>query len=92
MMIQGRNVAWAKGDLNLKALDNPELAQHLKVTFSYTAPQIQNEIISMRGSRIQRAIIEDVKKSGFYGLICDETTDISHQEQPSLCRRYIDEQ
>ena len=73
-------------DLNLRALDNPEIAQHLKETFSYAASQIQNEINCLCGSRIQRAIIEDVRKSGFYGFICDETsvtTDISRQEQLS---------
>ena len=77
--------------LNLRALDNPDLALHLKGTFTYTSPKIQNEIIALCGRRIQRGIVEEVRKSGCYGLICDETTDISRQEQLSICLRYVDE-
>ncbi|KAJ8878653.1 hypothetical protein PR048_019236 [Dryococelus australis] len=57
----------------------------------HTSPRIQNEIIDCFGQLIQKKIVKRVKKSCFYTVLADETTDISQVEQFSLCVRYIDD-
>jgi len=34
--------------------------------------------------------VEDVTKAKYFVVLCDETTDSSHQEQLCLCIRFID--
>jgi hypothetical protein len=58
----------------------------------YTSSVIQNEIIGIFGSQIQSKIVSNVRKSVFYSVLADETTDISQIEQFSLCVRYVDEE
>jgi hypothetical protein len=36
------------------------------------------------------AIIADIKQAQYFSVICDETTDVSHQEQLCLCVRFVD--
>lgn len=57
----------------------------------YTSPLIQNEIIELIGSNIQNIIIDKVKKSTFYTVLADETSDVQEVEQFSLCVRYFDQ-
>ncbi|KAF2888183.1 hypothetical protein ILUMI_17990, partial [Ignelater luminosus] len=70
-----------------------DLSEHLatsKKNALYTSPQIQNEIINICGEIIQHKIIEEVKKAHLFSILGDETTDIAHVEQVSLCLRYVD--
>ncbi|KAJ8876829.1 hypothetical protein PR048_021276 [Dryococelus australis] len=57
----------------------------------YTSPRIQKEIIDCFGQLVQKKIAERVKKSCFYTVLGDETSDISQVEQFSLCVRYVDD-
>lgn len=57
----------------------------------YTSSFIQNELISVFGHLIQSQIVTNVRKSIFYSVLADETTDISQVEQFSLCVRYVDD-
>lgn len=52
---------------------------------------IQNKLISVFGHLIQGQIVTNVRKSIFYSVLADETTDISQVEQFSLCVRYVDD-
>lgn len=54
------------------------------------SPTIQNEIIEAIRLVIQNKIVERVKTSKFYSILCDETTDVSTVEQLNLCVRYVD--
>lgn len=54
---------------------------------SYISPQIQNEII---GEHIQQKVVQQIKESGFFSLLADETTDITGAEQLTVCIRYFD--
>jgi len=54
------------------------------------SPTIQNEIIEAIRLVIQNKIVERVKTSKFYSILCDETTDVSTVEQLTLCVRYVD--
>ena len=75
--------------LNWKAEELPELQNHLKKTFTYTSPESQNEIIDLLGSNISAKLISQVNQNNVWSLIADETSDISHQEQFSLCYRTV---
>ena len=39
---------------------------------------------------VSDAIIESVKKSQYFSVMCDETTDTSHHEQLCLCVRFVE--
>lgn len=56
----------------------------------YVSPVVQNELINLIGDQIQTSILDRVKKSVFFTILADETTDISRVEQFSFCVRYID--
>ncbi|GBO42185.1 repressor of the inhibitor of the protein kinase, partial [Araneus ventricosus] len=58
----------------------------------YTSSFIQNELINTFGHLIQSQIVTNVRKSIFYSVLADETTDISQIEQFSLCVRYVEDQ
>ena len=77
--------------MNDKANDIPELQQHLKKSFTYTSPDIQNEIIDIISSNICDALQRNVQTNKVWSLIADETSDILHQEQFSLCFRTVSE-
>lgn len=72
------------------------LKQHLATAgknATYISKTTQNELIRLCGDviidRIRR-IVEDVTKAKYFAVLCDETTDSSHQEQLCLCIRFID--
>ena len=46
---------------------------------------IQNELLQIIADLIRERITNDVRTSGWYGIILDETSDISRTEQVSLC-------
>ncbi|GBL81624.1 repressor of the inhibitor of the protein kinase [Araneus ventricosus] len=56
----------------------------------YTSSFIQNEIINTFGHLIQSQVVRNVRKSIFYFVLADETTDISQIEQFSLCVQYVE--
>ncbi|GBO21990.1 repressor of the inhibitor of the protein kinase [Araneus ventricosus] len=58
----------------------------------HTSSFIQNEIINTIGHLIKSQIVRNVRKSIFYSVLADETTDISQIEQFSLCVRYVEDQ
>ncbi|GBO05324.1 hypothetical protein AVEN_138116-1 [Araneus ventricosus] len=58
----------------------------------YTSSFIQNELINTFGYLIQSQIVRNVRKSIFYSVLADETTDISQIEQFSFCVRYVEDQ
>lgn len=54
------------------------------------SPSIQNEIVETIGDIIKKKIVDRVKASKYYSILCDETTDISTKEQMTICVRYVD--
>lgn len=70
-----------------------DLKYHLEnagETCTMISKTIQNEIIESIGEVVRKDILDDVKNSKFYSILCDETTDISTKEQMSMCLRYVD--
>jgi len=70
-------------------LKNHLLTAHSKAT--YISHTIQYQLIKCCKEEILTIILKDVKKSQYYSIIFDETTDIAHISQMSLILRYIDE-
>lgn len=67
------------------------LCQHLKSPGPhYLSPKIQNELIYCCEIEIREKIVNDCKLAGFYSVCADETTDVSVQEQLSVCIRFVD--
>ncbi|XP_075063917.1 52 kDa repressor of the inhibitor of the protein kinase-like [Mixophyes fleayi] len=68
------------------------LANHLENTHSnaaYISENTQNQLTECCAEEIRRVILERVKESKYYCVIFDETTDISHSSQLSLCLSYV---
>ena len=70
---------------------SPELSSHLSTARNacYLSPKIQNEFISINGDLIRKAIVEECNASLLWSLMLDETTDVSREEQVSVCVRYV---
>lgn len=75
---------------------DPVLKDHLekskegaKGRATYLSPLIQNEFIAMLGNSVREKLVGDVKESKYYGVMCDSTPDVSHQDQHSLVVRYV---
>jgi hypothetical protein len=67
--------------LKTRAEDVPELNQWIEDR-RYISPDIVNELIEMMGNAILRSILQDIKGNlGLFGLIADESRDISNKEQ-----------
>lgn len=67
------------------------MKEHLESDFryKYISPKIQNEIISISGDIILKEIVKLVNKAECFSIFADETTDVSLNEQLTLCVRYI---
>lgn len=55
----------------------------------YVSLIVQSDVIHLLGEQIQTAILERIKKSTFFTILANETTDISRVEQFSICIRYF---
>ena len=55
----------------------------------YISPRMQNEIISICNDLILKQLVDSINRSRFFSVLADETTDISCQEQLTLCARYV---
>ena len=65
----------------------PSLKAWMERRDNYTDGKIQNEILEIMAHSVQRCLVDEIKKSRFFGVICDGTTDVSGKEQLSLCIR-----
>lgn len=100
--VEDRKQIWEVSDINrgnflemlrFRCKDLPwlkmKLQTHHKQHIQWTSPKIQNELIEIVSSLVLQRITRDVKSSGNYSVIVDETSDISRSEQVSLCLRYV---
>ena len=56
----------------------------------YTSKTTQNELIFECGEYIKERIIYEIKKSKYFSVLADETTDIPNTKQVDLAIRYVD--
>lgn len=73
-----KDTAWLKDKLD----------SQLKKHAQWTSPVIQNELLQIIADLIRERITNDVRASGWYGVMLDETSDIRRTEQVSLCRSF----
>ena len=69
------------------------LKQHLATAgrnATYLSKTSQNELIRLCGDVVSERIVQDLRKAKYYTVLCDETTDTSHQEQLCVCLRFVD--
>lgn len=55
----------------------------------YTHHSIQNALLDIMASLVMKDIRDEVNQSLFFGIICDESKDLSKKEQISVVLRYI---
>ena len=73
------------------AVDNAELRPWLKKKNNlYTAPSVQNELLSLMRKAVQLELASLIKAAGPFSLMMDETRDINNKEQLVLCLRWTD--
>ena len=73
-----KDIPWLKSKLEL------QLQKHAQ----WTSSAIQNKLLQIIADLVKERIVNDVKSSGWYGIILDETSDITRIEQVSLCLSY----
>ena len=76
--------------LQENSLSCPELQQWLKRRDNWLSNTIQNEIIEMMAHQVQRELVSEIKRSPFFALMADGTTDLSGDEQFSCAIRHVD--
>lgn len=67
------------------------MEMHLKSNArnKYLTPEAQNDLIKVIGDRIRNTILDQVRKSKYYGIILDCTPDVSRKEQMTVVFRYV---
>ena len=75
----------------MRAEDNPNFQEwpHKK-TNRFTSSAIQNEILEDIAMLILRSIRKNIKKSSYYSIRADKTTDIINKVQFVICIRWVD--
>ena len=78
--------------LKLRSKDDPALLEWIqrKNTDKYMTHDIQNEIICIMAHQVQRDLASDIR-GNFFSIIADEYTDVSNDEQLTICLRWVDE-
>ena len=75
--------------LKTRSEDVPNLKKWIENS-QYTSPVIVNELIEMMGNDVLRSILGGVRRnSGLFGLIADESRDISNKEQLTCILRWV---
>jgi len=74
--------------LKLRAEDVPAFNEWIEKG-NYLSHDIINELIEMMGQTVLRSILDDVRTSKFFGLIADESKDVSNKEQLTCVIRWV---
>ena len=77
--------------LLLRAEDDPNFQEWLhKKTNRFTSSAIQNEILEDMAILIPWPMVKNIKKSSYYSIMADKTTDIINKERFVICIRWVD--
>ena len=75
----------------LRSTDDSSMLEWLrKRTNKYTSKDIQNEILNVLAAEVLEKISNDLQTTDFFGIMVDEFTDSSDQEQVTLVLRWVD--
>ena len=78
--------------LDERSVTSPEIKAWLQKRNNFISHKCQDEIIQIMASMVLREVLEEARRSMFYGVIADGTTDLSTKEQFSICIRYATEE
>ena len=79
-----------KALLQLRCEDSQALKNWMeRHSYKWISHDIQNELLSILNHSLLRKLIADIKDAKYFSIIGDETTDISTQEQFSICLRFV---
>ena len=56
----------------------------------YLSNNIINEMIKLMSRTVLQQLLVQIRKAGWFSLIADETTDVSHKEQLCIAIRWVD--
>ncbi|KAL4083933.1 hypothetical protein QTP88_029249 [Uroleucon formosanum] len=88
-----RGGTWDSGNLiyllQERSLENPALKIWLEKRNNWLSGDIQNELLETMAHFVLRKIKNSVLKCPFMAIMVDGTTDISGQEQFSICFRFL---
>ena len=81
----------------LRCKDYPELLKRVENEIEtsgkkYLHQDYQNELLTIMSQHVLRRLLDNVTKSQFFAIMCDEYTDISNKEQLSFCVRWVEKQ
>ncbi|CAB4033056.1 zinc finger MYM-type 1-like [Paramuricea clavata] len=98
---ENRNDIWEVSDINrgnflellcIRCNDLPwlrsKLQSQLQLHAQWTSPVIQNELLEIVANVMLERIAAEARSSDYYGIVDNETADISRTEQVSLFLRY----
>ena len=77
--------------LDERSVTSPEIKAWMQKRNNFLSHECQDEIIQITASLVLREVLEEARRSMFYGVIADGTTDLSTKEQFSICVRYATE-
>lgn len=79
--------------LRLRSQDIPQLKSWLERSgHKWIGHEIVNEILLVLSLQLQKVLVLKITKVPFYGIMADETTDISRKEQMSINFRIVDDE
>lgn len=87
-----------RGLLELLSQYDPFIADHLTKygnpgtgNVNYLSSTVVSEVIEIMGQKVLDAIVAEVKKSKYFGLIVDSTPDITHNDQLAVILRHVND-
>ena len=81
------------GLAKLRANDDADLVNWIeKKRYNYMHHNVQNELLELMAKEVlNKNIMKKIQEAQFFTLMCDETTDISNQEQAVICIRTVND-
>lgn len=77
--------------MKIRGEDDTKLLEWMKKkTNKYTSADMQNEILKVMAFKVLREVAENIRNSGFFSVMADETTDKSNREQVVIVIRHVD--
>ena len=78
--------------LNLRSKDHIVLQNWLgRTNFKWLSPEIQNEILELMSRTVLKKLLMKVKTTHYFGIMVDESRDISGEKQVFICLRFCNE-
>ena len=77
--------------LKLRGEDDPALLSYLSKK-AYQSHDVIQEVMEIIGPTLLRSLLQDIRQAPFFGIIADETRDVSGKEQFAICVRWCDDE